>query len=628
MDGVQTMGMNETPRMFATEVGSRDAEAIADVTVPSHVQHELHLSESAATVQKTSEVMTENKNSNYTGDTDKGETEDTDKGETVEEQVSSEERARIGSSSKSVRFAEQKEKLGASQNSKELKQILNQNIAKQDRDINNADVNYDDDIDADVIETVSRKNKRNSKGSCKPEDSDTILRKGDDDDDEDDQSRDVNDKDDNRKGSNNKDNSGTNSSANDGDNKENMSKNNRNSGQKRTSSSQPRSRSSSVTRQGSRPKEADVKNSGSRSQVRKSGSRLSSNKGSSKSSHCSRFEQSKASNTHTHTLEVSSVLHGDTVATVLGPESPKRGHSRSASPRRNGEQTFHFFSQRSRPCFEEVDDFSSLPGNSHRSKVKFMVEGEEPEMETIFIENEEEIDVKENTEITYDVLDSEIEMLRSAIQNALINKGEDQAEEDEIASRKFFEEDIENIEGSDSDTVVMETDTADTIRGDYSSLLEKYRQRCMNRSENYGSISATLVTPRDTHGLTSSRSKSLGNEMKKNSFNKRDNSQEHSNDNKTIEGTQHLNSAVLSDSGHGSVDNLSDLSHSTNQTRPDVPTLDFGGSTSDLGLGSVRSDVTVSAKNVEENGGEDKGEKNLLEMVCDQLSPVEQVIKL
>ncbi|XP_045188276.2 uncharacterized protein LOC123546141 isoform X3 [Mercenaria mercenaria] len=608
-DGFQTKA-DVTPRMFATEVGTRDEQAVtvSDVTVPSKVQHELHLSDSGATLQETDDILPADRNNSNTVDTDKNDTNGPS--------GSVEERARIGSPSKSVRFAEQRDKLVESQSSKEIKQMENMNIARGLNTVN------DEDIDDNVIETVSRKNKQNSKGSCKSENSEIAVKKDDDEDDE------GNSKDDNRKNNDNirRVNSGgnVNHTKDSSDNKENISGNNNESGQKRpVSGSQTRSESTLGNSQRSRSKGESIKSSASNSQVRKTGPSVPGNtKSVSKGGHCSKFEQSKASRAHTHTLEVSSVLHGHSVTTVVGPESPKRGRSRSASPNRGRDQTFQFFSQKSRPCFEDLDDFSSLYGNSQRSRVKFMLEGEEPEVETIFMENEDDVKVKPDKEVTYDVLDTEIEMLRSAIQNSLISNNEIQ-EEVEIECKNVSEEEAESAEESESETVVFETDTVDTLRGEYSNILEKYRQRCMDRSESFGAISTTLVTPRQTQSLTSSRSRSLGNETHENLPVNRS-SPFKEKQLKILDDTQPLNTTMLSDSGHGSVDNLSDLSLSTSQARSDVPKLDLGGSTSDLGLGSGRSDTTVTTGNGDENDKKHKEEKTLLELVCDQLSPIEQ----
>ncbi|XP_060555277.1 uncharacterized protein LOC132716115 isoform X2 [Ruditapes philippinarum] len=621
IDGVQTMGMHVSPRMFATEIGTKDDDSatVTDMTVPSQVQHELHLSDSGTTLQETDDVITDDKNNSNQKDSDP--------------KQSNEQRARIGSPSKSVRFAEQRKKLQEPENSKEIKQLENESIAQQQRDSGGrvaeslTDIGKEGDVDDSAIETVSRKNKQNSKGSCKDDDDDKIIFKKDDNDDDDSRggSKDDNRKstDNSRVGNTSENISGTKDN---GDNKENVSGNS--SGQKRPiSSSQTRSLSSE-TRQRSRSKDRSDKQSGKKLQVRKSDpSTPNSKKQDSKSGRCSRFEQSKASKSHTNTLEVSSVLHGNRVTTVLGPESPKRGRSRSVSPNRGQNQTFQFFSQKNIPCFEEVDDFSSLYGNSHRSKVKFLLEGEEPEVETIFVEDEDDVDIKPERKITYDVLDTEIDMLRSAIQNSLVGCNEEVKEETESLNvSEEEEEDTESAEDvlSESETIPLEIETVDTIRGDYSNLLERYRQRCMDRSESYGAISTTLVTPRETQTLTSSRSRSLGNEGHNNaSINRNNNGSETPPCYKIVDDTKALNTTMLSDSGHGSVDNLSELSRSTSQARSDVPKLDLGGSSSDLGLGSGRSDVTVTPGDGDETE-DDKGGKTLLELVCDQLSPIEQ----
>lgn len=620
------MDVDETPRMFATEIGVKDADDVTtktDVTVSDNVQHELHVSESVEEMKDTQDA-TEQKNINNNDTAD------------MERELPTsgfDGKNRIGSPSKSVRFAQSNE----SKNSKEMKQMRNETIVKQQRNVNSAGskgghhIDDDEDVDKKVIETVSKKNKENSKVTCKSEDID-VIKKKDDDDENNDRAKDGPNG--NVGNTDMPKTSGNQTTGEKGNMKEKSSdktgSESKDSGTKRAlSSSQNNSASRPSHRSRSQSRERSGQDSSRKSQIRKSQTSTKTSKTkkvSTRNSHCSRFEQSQASKQHINKLEVSSVIHSNGVSTSLRPESPKRNRSRSSSPSRQRDQCFQFFAPMTRPCFEAPDDFDCYHNNSQRSKVKFLLEGEEPELETIFIEDDNDVGIKTDKEITYDVLDSEIDMLRTAIQNSLTSNTEAVEENNTEINEQ---EETESESDSETGTSEVDTEREDTFRGDYSNLLEKYRQKCMERSETFGAISATLVTPRDSKTKKSNKSEVVkhrkGSSVVLSEIGNEDAGNESDGQPKVV----HL--TALSDSGHGSADNLSEFSHSNSKVN--VPKLELGGSTSDLGMDTSRSDVTVTNDNADVaeatndyvNGEEEDG-KNLLEIVCDQLTtPVLQV---
>ncbi|KAL4218620.1 hypothetical protein ACF0H5_021210 [Mactra antiquata] len=640
--------VDDTPRMFATEVGHNDTDDVTtktDLTVSDHVQHELHVSESTEEMKETADKLepsSENTNNCNNNNIDNGGFE-----KERDEQArggSSDGRSRLGSPSKSVRFAQGE----GSDNSKEMKQIRNESIVKQQRGLGSAGskvesevIDNNEDIDKKLIETVSNKNKENTKVSCKPDD-DKIIKKDDNDDDDNDRAKDggggngggvnINNSEPSgsqvtsgsSEGQSGKDSGKSGTEPKDNENHDGLDREKSRSNELQNGKRNIRSRSASRDRTG--------KSNDSRSQIRKSQKSAKSSKtkklDSAGRSRCSKFEQSQASKQHINKLEASSVLHSDRVSVSLRPESPKRNLSRSASPSRLYDQPYQFIAPMSRPCFETPDDFDYYHGNSQRSKVKFLLEGEEPEVETIFIENNDDVDIDLDKVITYDVLDTEIAMLRSAIQNSLIVNNEHteeivESENDDLDLDE--QEDTETEPDSESETIENETERENTVRGDYSNILEKYRQKCMERSETYGAISTTLVTPRDTKLTKSGQGQAKVRKNCSKSSVVSNGNDESDTLSRPGSGKKLRSAPTLSDSGHGSADNMSEFSNSTSKVS--VPKLELGGSTSDLGMESGRSDVTVTNDNDLDLGDknvevvEDKNEgKNLLEIVCDQLT--------
>lgn len=625
-----TQNVEDTPRMFATEIGTRDSETIdKELVVSNQFQFKLTVSDTGETQTDADDGRTDGNNS---------------ASEKKEIETANDEANRVVSPSKSVRFVEgDRQDSDLSHTSKEMKQKMNESIAKQqlsETDPEKTDGNRADD-----------NNKKNQKVTCKDDEIEEIYRKDPDDDDSNSNN--------NQRHSGQKDNKGENdnrqSSQGTGHNNNDNSKGDQGNKGKQTTDmpdvsevshgakrkTKVRERSGSLTR--SRPSSGSSGSSNNAKKDRKkkqkdTGKVLSERSGSFPSSargRCSRFDKSESSKSHINTLEARSVLHGSSVVTMIGPESPKRGASRSASPDRKSDRgparmkskdTFQFFSEKSKPCFEtNDDDFDVLYGRGEKTKVKFLLEGEEPELETLFIENDGEVKVKDNKVIDFDVLDLELAMLRTNINNNLTevttanediatateNEFNDHTDEDTITEESDETTDVEDEKGSE---------TIETIRGDYSSILDKYRKRCMERSELCGEISTLLVTPRETNSLVSDKSSTKQGPKHPKA--------ETSPEKKTVAQT------MLSDSGRGSVENLSDLSRSASVPMTPVPRLDLGDCTSDLGLGTSRSDRTItketSAKDITvANQGEtdDSREKTLLQLVCEQLSPLEKVRK-
>lgn len=606
--------------MFATEVGSKEMDTNrTDITVSHELLAKLQIidtSESSATG----------------ADLDEGNVNKSVVNRKVEADI--DDNVRVESPSKSVRFVEGNERQTSdlSQNSKEMKQIVNENIAKQQNQDSGNETSTD-------IKTDS-KNKKNKKGTtCKDEKIEEIFKKDEDDDDSGGRNNERNSQ--QEKNSDNRQSGSANRNNNykvgneekgqqgSGDSKHKKSRHNQ----------QPRERSGSITRTGSASSGKKESRNAKGKKIKGMSSDRSSSRPSSAKGGCSRFEKSEASKQHTNTLEVSSVIHGNSVATTVGPESPKRSRSRSASPSRKGLHTqtnaFSFLGIANEPCFGSDDYFDMIYGRGDKTKVKFMIEGEEPEMETIFIEDDNDVTIKPDREINFDILDSELAMLRADIRTTLnetttangydLEQGKtenmDSLNNDQDTESLLFDG-VESETDNDSDSeIVNETEVVDTMRDDYSNLLEKYRQRCMQRSEAYGVISSTLVTPRETQSLVSS--KSVSRRIPSTPDVDKDKTTA-AKDPTTIEKKTAQKVTVLSDSGHGSVENLSELSRSASVTLTPVPRLDLGDCTSDLGLDTARSDKTIT-KDSPAKVEDDLEQKNLLEMVCEQLSPIEKV---
>ena len=646
------MTVEETPIMFATEVGAKEIdEDKSELIVSNQVQFKLHVSDATETKNAADDGRKGgNVNNSTAGKDNSNDNEDAKDGLT-----------RVESASKSVRFIEEggkqkveREQSDLSRSSKEMKQIMNENIVKRQNSETVMEKLEDSKVDSN--------NKKNQRVSCKEEKIEDIYKKDEDDDEGDDNGNNSRKDNQSGKGRNSENRqasrgSGESNSENRKDgseqkgnvpkdgletlDKETVADDGKNGAKRKTQKSLERRGSAT----GSRPsssragsKKGDTKgkksDTGKHTSAEKSG-RYSGRLSSSAKGGCSKFDKSEASRQHINTLEASSVLHGSSVVTTVGPETPKRAKTNSARSERrtsksasktdtNGNAEFKFFSEKARPCFEANDDFEDLYNRSEKTKVKFLLEGEEPEVETIFIEDEGEVNIKDNKLINFDVLDTELAMLRADISNALTdvttaNEGIEQAieAENDDATKTNAKDETDTDRTNETD---RGSETMETVRGDYSSILEKYRYRCMERSEVCGEISTCLATPRETNSFISSRT-----ENSRNPTNRKV-------DNGDIQKDVHTKT-VLSDSGRGSVENLSEVSRSASVPVTPVPRLDLGDCTSDLGLDSSRSDKTVTketnGKEEQPNGQTEQetytGEKTLLEMMCDQLTPLAKV---
>ena len=555
-----------TPRMFATEVGTKSPEAVGgDLTVPKHFQQEISISETTLSQMITTSNLDENK---FKSDADMGT-----------------EKVRSVSPSKSVRFAEDNAMDADLQNSKEMKEQTN--IAKQQEtregNIDGKNMKSDD----DDAESVKKKNKQNT-NSCKSDDIKDLYKKDDDDD---------KDKDDNK----NKDKS----------NQSNPDTSSRgSSGKNRTDKSNE-----------SKSKDGKSSDSQGKKQSRCASLRSQS---SSKGSSCSKFLQSSASKAHKNVLQVQTVIHANTAQNILGPESPHR----SRTPSRSCSPTYgKLFDQDSLLNNQKYLVDSEFDYLSHRSKVKFMIEDdEEPQVETIFIEDDKNISLKPDQNITFEAIESELEFLRHTIQNKL---SDEQSEETIIDDENVDETDTEAKELDTAKTLLIEGrnpaslrrgSTVDTTRSEYIDLIEKYRKKCMDRSECCGAFSDMLVSPRkqSTYAYPNSTSDKLSHDQPISPGRS-------AIDSNNLKLKSHENSSVthVSDSGCGSIDNLSEVSGSASLALSDVPRLNLDENTSDLD----DTEPSSSRQGRDEETGTlvDKAEfdasKNILEMVCDDLPP-------
>ncbi|WAR30495.1 LOW QUALITY PROTEIN: hypothetical protein MAR_033037 [Mya arenaria] len=690
LETIADYGTDETPRMFATETGKTKSDLLISD------KQELHITESSDSLKHSTEVL--------------GRNDTTGKGQEIN---TSDGKNRLGSPSKSVRFAEANAKQDANaQNSKEMKEIVNENIAKQDK--------TGDDTEKNDV-GVEKKNKKNSNQSCQDDAIDELYKKDQDDDDGDEKERDNRNNETNKsnnsgngggnqprtdscKGTDNKSSGKKEGSNNDSDSHKMQGASNLNErtvspslngvvtaddarrtkqksegakpkvnhestkgsvgpgsvkGQRsgladgkrpekiRRPASAPGQRLANGQRSGSengqkpgstngqrpgsangqRPAPANGQRPGSANGQRPgsaNGQRPALAKGyrppSAGKERCARFDRSKASKAHTQTLEVSTVLHGSSVSTSLRPESPKCGRSRSASPHNrrssrakdlNNMMSMDFFSYG--PKFAGHEDVEEeFYTREHKTKVKFMLDGEEEVMETIFIDNNDgDIDLKPGHVIDFDTLETELALMRRDIKTSL--KEAEETNADSVNEPVDESNDNDKTGEPEIPTEQVSSEPVASVRDDYSYLLENYRQRCMDRSESFGEFSARLITPSHTVGSLKTRNLST---------------QDHSD--AQDRGSDIVNNksggsvtTLTTDSGRGSTENLSEMTQTASSTLTDIPRMDFGESTSDLGLDTARSDLTQG----DNFDGGDDGKKNLLELVCDQLAPIEKIQK-
>ena len=237
---------------------------------------------------------------------------------------------------------------------------------------------------------------------------------------------------------------------------------------------------------------------------------------SSESRICSRL--SRQSPERPNMFQVQTVLHGGSITTTLGAESPRR-RSRSPSPRvlcrspspvrksvsgnKNNKlirPSSANMSGRSREKKKESRKSCTESSPSRKSKVYF--EGELPPRESIFSENvvgsNIVVDLKDDRPITFEDIDAELNALRADIQN--VNDRMLENEESLLSDEDY--EILSVNEESDNDSINKENEETSHETGqDYTELLEMYRQKCINFSENCGEISMTLTTPRRSRSL-------------------------------------------------------------------------------------------------------------------------------
>ncbi|KAK3593726.1 hypothetical protein CHS0354_013623 [Potamilus streckersoni] len=452
-----------TPRMFVTEINSKSEKI--DAELAGHLQND-------SPVKKTNEdeIITE-KNSS-------AEMNPVDRPSSVEGTSN-----RGKSPYKSVRFVEDA-------HSKEIKQLKNAKIAEQQLKLSQKN-------DLNIMDLDEKKKSLAKKGnmSCKDDASKENEHWDKDDDNDDDKN--------NRKL---KDGRGTDDSAVEKVMNNVSSSKGGNSENKISDSSETKGKKTSITSKESQDENDSVLQNLERAKVQ----------------HCSRFSQSQVSAV-LRPLQVQTVLHGDAIHNVICAEN----RSRSPSPNRQNpsrfklnnsvisshekEQEFLFFSHKDivKSGTEDFDYTVSRP------KVKFQLESDKCEeyKSSIFWERDtgDEILIQGGTDINFDTLDSELELLKTSIQKNL-SKEKELDEGLEIVT--LIEENTNNEESKckvspreespfidrlnlslskdlNSDRGNTSNVAADSVRdGGYSDLLKQYRQRCIQNWEHCGEISS------------------------------------------------------------------------------------------------------------------------------------------
>lgn len=232
------------------------------------------------------------------------------------------------------------------------------------------------------------------------------------------------------------------------------------------------------------------------------------------------------------TLQVTSVGHGGKVHTIICPESPTN-RSRSPSPQRRGQrspspqyrgqgltnqkqQSKHNKSNRLvRPSSANM---CTRPHRSHRSgNTRVCFEDDKPEHESIFIEKEEGdqvyIGIREDRPLTFEDIEAELRALQEDIQERRVTEEgwdvlQDEGSEDGSDVSTVVEDHLgDSMLGQSEQDQPAEDEVQQECWGDYSSLLDIYRRKCMDVSENCGEISNKLTTPRRSKVKQRCRSK-------------------------------------------------------------------------------------------------------------------------
>ena len=565
--------------MFATELGTKSPQAVeGDLTIPPQL---LQFSETQDPYQLSHSQMENTDVIDGRPVKDQDNTEmvpNQDNTEPVPEGGNDAQKVRSTSPSKSVRFVDK-----TGQSDKDIKQLSNTSIAIGEKERLGS---------GDEKEKDQKKNKQNTE-SCKPDDINDIHKKDNDDDDNKDNSKSMQNQNQSKSGSVVRGSSGKTN--------ENKSEDSKSGGENKSSSQNEKTASRNMRPRSHSPLQGH---------------------------NCTKFRNSSASKPHKNKLQVQTINHANATPTIIGPESP----SRSLSCSRSGSPTCKKNTEHDRHCFTADNALDEYDYFRERSKVKFMIEGEEPEIETIFVEGEDEIGLRHDKDITFDAIESELKSLRHSIQNKLFEQGSNKSElyndddinieeaEDFTESSVTGREDMLFVEGRNPSRLGR-VSVIDTVQTDYTDLIEKYRKRCMDRSELYGAFSERLITPRSQSSYAKSNRKML--RQKLNHFHN-DASVDFDLKSKLLESSSVTH---ISDSGHGSMDNVSEVSKSASLASSGVPRLYLGGCTSDLDLDSG-SESSEHAKDG------DKGtivaeknefgiDKNILEMVCDDLPPAE-----
>ena len=569
-----------TPRMFATELGTKSPQAVeGDLTVPPQL---VQFSETQDPYQLSHPQMESN------GHDDSEMVPSQDNAEPISEFGNEAQKVRSTSPSKSVRFVDK-----SGQSVTDIRQQSSTSIAKDQNER----------LGSSEEKKKDQKKNKQSLESCKSDDLNAKHKKDDDDDDK--------DKDKNIQNQNQSQ-PGIVVRGGSGKTNENKSENSKSGG----------------NQTGSQKEKTASRNMRPRSHSPLLGQ------------NCSKFRNSSASKPHKNKLQVQTINHADATPTIIGPESPSR--SRNCS--RSGSPTGKRFTENDSYCISAETALDKYDYFSERTKVKFMIEGEEPEIETIFVEDEDDIGLRHDKDITFEAIESELKSLRHSIQNKLFEQGSDKLElynEIDIDDDKTEGSDEANARNGDKPLFVEGRNPSrqgkepivQASQDDYADLIEKYRKRCMDRSELYGAFSERLITPRSQSSYANSNRMLF--QQRLNSF-KNDASVDSDQKSKLFEGSS-VTGTHISDSGHGSMDNVSELSRPASVTSSGIPRLNLEQCTSDLDLdsGSEASPKPKDGGNgallADKDGGngtivadnEFGIDKNILEMVCDDLPPVE-----
>ncbi|XP_022328128.2 uncharacterized protein LOC111127310 isoform X3 [Crassostrea virginica] len=335
-------------------------------------------------------------------------------------------------------------------------------------------------------------------------------------------------------------------------------------------------------------------------------------------------------------LNIQTVIHGSSIHHLVGPESPHR--SRSPSPSRSPTRSQTACSIKSkanktnrliRPSSanQQTRKMRRVSRESHSSedtitarKSKVYFEGEKPPRQSVFVETEGNdgisVDLKEDRILTFEEIEAELNSLKEDIEERrkfeIIDKisvDDDDSDGDSMVDE--FNVDLISLPtDNEHDNFIEELD-------EYSSLLDVYRKKCMEVSENCGVLSEVLISPRKT----SSRPRSGGawkeKKDRRNSGSRRNSfhfermpqSQRSTAASSGVDDSlKHTTSEIsIADSGYSMAS--SDVSH---RVKSPVPPLNLhADETSDLG--QLDTDRTE--------------DKPLLELVCDELPDIPQIFE-